>query len=111
MAIDTALKRASVILPRLPWQPLPPPDGSVDIGDRASLTWMYAAIYLFDLFPGDSTFSQDGVGDTTLAAQYVGDSTQAAQYVGDSTLAAQEVGDTTITRQGVGNTTFTVKAT
>lgn len=43
MAIDTANKRASAILPLLPFRgKLPFPDGTIDAADRAQLAFMYA---------------------------------------------------------------------
>ena len=43
MAVDTAAKRASVQAYTFGLM-RPPPDGTVDVGDRATVTWLYSGL-------------------------------------------------------------------
>lgn len=49
MAVDTAVKRRSVLNARLPWlrRHIPLPDGTIDRGDRQTLLGQYAGVDTF----------------------------------------------------------------
>ena len=47
LAIDTKAKRASVQAYTLGLM-RPPPDGTIDAGDRATLTWLYSGLSYFN---------------------------------------------------------------
>jgi hypothetical protein len=92
MAVDTALKRSSVIGLAAPWvQVLPPPDGSVDDADRVSLAYSYSGTD-FSGVSGTASNTLNTLGQSASGTAHpAGPASNTLNQLGQSAAGAVEV--------------------